>query len=414
MANILYWVIIAIVVAEFCFDCLLRHLNVKASKQPIPKELAGLYDEATYKKQQAYSGEKRRVGTIGSVVSTCVTLGLFASGGFAVFDGWVRSLTSCEVLMAVLFVLIISVIDTVVDIPFSYYSTFVIEEKFGFNKMTRKMFWTDLLKEFAISMVLTSLIIAAVVWIYGLIPEWFWLAAWAVICLFNLFMQYIYTDFIVPMFNKLTPMEDGELRSAIEAFAQSVDFRLENIYMMDSSKRSSHGNAYFSGWGKRKKVVIYDTLAQQLTTEQIVAVLAHEIGHQKKGHIMKSTVISLGLMLLTLWLFSLVINNKNVAMAAGCTEPSFWINMTVFSMLYTPITMLTGMAMNVLSRRNEWEADEFARSHGKGKAISEALKAMSKHSLVNLTPHPLVVFMEFSHPTLLERVKHLDPPQPSR
>lgn len=408
MANILYWTIIVIVVAEFAFDCVLRYLNIKASKQPIPKELEGLYDEETYKKQQAYTGERRRVSLLGSVLNTCITLGIFAFGGFALFDGWVREVTSHPVLMAILYMLIFNVIGMIVDVPFSYYNTFTIETKYGFNRMTKKLFWTDLLKGTALSIVITSIIIGAVVWIYGMIPQWFWLVAWAVIGCFQLFMQYIYTDFIVPMFNKLSPLEDGELRSAIEDFAKKTNFSLENIYMQDSSKRSTHGNAYFSGWGKRKKVVIYDTLTEQLSTEQIVAVLAHEIGHQKHGHMTKMVVMMLSMMLLTLWLFSLVIDSKDVAMAAGCELPSFHINIMVFSMLFTPISMLTDMFTAIISRRHEWEADEFARVHGQGKGISEALKKMSKHSLANLTPHPLVVFMEYSHPTLLDRVKHLE------
>lgn len=408
MANILYWTIIVIVVAEFAFDCVLRYLNIKASKQPIPKELEGLYDEETYKKQQAYTGERRRVSLLGSVLNTCITLGIFAFGGFALFDGWVREVTSHPVLMAILYMLIFNVIGMIVDVPFSYYNTFTIETKYGFNRMTKKLFWTDLLKSTALSIVITSIIIGAVVWIYGMIPQWFWLVAWAVIGCFQLFMQYIYTDFIVPMFNKLSPLEDGELRSAIEDFAKKTNFSLENIYMQDSSKRSTHGNAYFSGWGKRKKVVIYDTLTEQLSTEQIVAVLAHEIGHQKHGHMTKMVVMMLSMMLLTLWLFSLVIDSKDVAMAAGCEMPSFHINIMVFSMLFTPISMLTDMFTAIISRRHEWEADEFARVHGQGKGISEALKKMSKHSLANLTPHPLVVFMEYSHPTLLDRVKHLE------
>lgn len=408
MANILYWTIIVIVVAEFAFDCVLRYLNIKASKQPIPKELEGLYDEETYKKQQAYTGERRRVSLLGSVLNTCITLGIFAFGGFALFDGWVREVTSYPVLMAILYMLIFNVIGMVVDVPFSYYNTFTIETKYGFNRMTKKLFWTDLLKGTALSIVITSIIIGAVVWIYGMIPQWFWLVAWAAIGCFQLFMQYIYTDFIVPMFNKLSPLEDGELRSAIEDFAKKTNFSLENIYMQDSSKRSTHGNAYFSGWGKRKKVVIYDTLTEQLSTEQIVAVLAHEIGHQKHGHMTKMVVMMLSMMLLTLWLFSLVIDSKDVAMAAGCEMPSFHINIMVFSMLFTPISMLTDMFTAIISRRHEWEADEFARVHGQGKGISEALKKMSKHSLANLTPHPLVVFMEYSHPTLLDRVKHLE------
>lgn len=404
----LYYIIIFIVVAEFAFDCVLRYLNIKASKQPIPKELEGLYDDDTYRRQQAYAAERRRVGTIASVINTCITLSIFAFGGFALFDGWVRSVTDWPVLMAILYMLIFNVIGTIIDVPFGYYSTFTIETKYGFNRMTKKLFWTDLVKSTLLSTAITSLIIGVVVWIYGMMPEWFWLVAWAVVGAFQLFMQYVYTDLIVPLFNKLTPMPEGELRDAISEFAAKTDFKLMNIYLQDSSKRSTHGNAYFSGWGKRKKVVIYDTLTQQLTTEQIVGVLAHEIGHQKNGHIVKSTITGLAMMLFTLWLFSLVIDSVAIAEAAGCSQPSFHINVMVFGMLYTPLSMITGTLMAVWSRRHEWEADEFACKHGYGKAVSEALKAMSKHSLANLTPHPLVVFMEYSHPTLRDRVRHLE------
>ena len=223
-----------------------------------------------------------------------------------------------------------------------------------------------------------------------------------------LVLQFFYSDIIVPLFNKQTPLVAGELRTAIEDFARSVDFKIENIYVIDGSKRSSKANAYFTGFGAKKRIVLYDTLMEQLSTEEIVAVLAHEIGHYKHRHILKSIVWALLLNLAMFYLFSIVIDSPEIAAAAGCNEPSFHINMTVFMLLFTPIQVLTSMLENIVSRHNEWQADEFARIHDKGNALGSALRKMSAKSLSNLTPHPVVVFTQYSHPTLLQRVEHLE------
>ena len=222
-----------------------------------------------------------------------------------------------------------------------------------------------------------------------------------------LFFQYFYSVLLVPLFNKQTPLPEGELRDAIEAFAAKVDFRLKNIYVIDGSKRSTHSNAYFTGWGRQKRVVLYDTLMDQLTTEEIVGVLAHEIGHYKHRHIIQSVLIGIVTSLVTLYLFGLVIDNQAIAVAAGSTEPSFYVNLTVFSLIYSPLTMLLGIVSNMWSRHNERQADVFARQHGVGSDEANALKKMSAKSLSNLTPHPFVVFVNYSHPTLAERVERL-------
>lgn len=404
----IYWIIILIILLEFAYNLTLRRLNIKASRQPIPKVLEGIYDEAAYKRQQEYTSTKRRFGLISESFGVVLSLILFCGGFYAMFDSWARMVSDSPIIMALVFMGIFLIISTVTDVPFGYYNTFVIETRFGFNKMTRRLFFTDLLKGLALNTVISGVILVAVVWLYTLTAQWFWLLAWGVISLFTLFMQFFYSELIVPLFNKQTPLPEGELRTAIEEFAKKAEFRLNNIYMMDSSKRSSHGNAYFTGWGSKKRIVLYDSLIQQLTTDEIVGVLAHEIGHYKKGHIVKSTVTALLMNLITLWLFSLVIDSHDIAAAAGCDEPSFHVNIMVFSMLFSPITILTGLLENIWSRRHEWEADEFACLHGRGKDVSSALKAMSKHSLSNLTPHPWVVFMEYSHPTLKDRVEHLE------
>jgi len=406
--SALFWIIVAIVVAEFVYTVVLNVLNRRASHRPIPQRLEGVYDKAAYRKQQAYSRENSRMGLFSTCVDTALLLGLFALGGFAWFDSLARSVSGNPIVMALVFFGLFYVVDWMVGLPFSIYSTFHIEEKYGFNRTTPRLFAMDALKGMGLSIVLYGLLIGVVVWIYGLIPQYFWIVAWGVLSVMMLVLQFFYSDVIVPLFNKQTPLAEGELRTAIEGFAGKVDFRLDNIYVIDGSRRSSKANAYFTGFGAKKRVVLYDTLTEQLTTEEIVAVLAHEIGHYKHHHILKSIVWALLLNLAMFYLFSIVIDSREIAAAAGCSEPSFHINMTVFMLLFTPIQVLTSMLENIVSRRNEWQADEFARKHGVGDVLGSALRKMSAKSLSNLTPHPVVVFTQYSHPTLLQRVEHLE------
>ncbi len=405
---ILYWIIIFIVLAEFAYSITLSVLNRKASHQPIPALLKGIYDAAEYARQQAYLRENSRFGVVSNIVNTTLLLCLFALGGFAWMDSYARSLTSNPVLIALLFFFIFYILDWVVGLPFSVYDTFHIEAKYGFNRTTPRLFVMDTIKGFFVSLLIYGILMGLVVWIYGLIPDYFWLVAWAVVSVLTLILQFLYSDVIVPLFNKQTPLAEGELRTAIETFARNVGFKLQNIYVIDGSKRSSKANAYFTGFGSRKRIVLYDTLMEQLTTDEIVAVLAHEIGHYKHHHIIKDMASALILNFVMFYLFSLVIDNKEIAAAAGCDVPSFHINMTVFMLLFTPIQIIISLISNVLSRRHEWEADEFACQYGLGKNLCSSLKKMSAQSLSNLTPHPVVVYTQYSHPTLLQRVEHFE------
>lgn len=404
----LYYIIIFIVLIQFLFQLTMIVLNAKASKLPIPEQLSDIYDAEQYRKQQAYSHENRRVGFLSTSVDTMLTLCLFAFGGFALIDTWVRGFVTDSAIVCVLFMYAITLLTTVFEIPFSVYSTFWIEQRHGFNRTTPKLFVQDQIKGLLLSMLFTGLILGALVKIYEYIPEWFWLLAWGVVALFTLCMQLLYSDLIVPLFNKQKPLDEGELRTAIEDFAAKAKFNLKDIYVVDSSKRSTKANAYFTGFGPRKRIVLYDTLIEQLTTEEIVAVLSHEIGHYKHRHVLKGTVRGLLQMLITLYVFGLVIDSPLIAEAAGCSQPSFHINLIVFSFIYSGINMLVYPLENVMSRHDEWQADEFAKVHGLGTALISALKKMSQHSLSNLTPHPVVVFFEYSHPTLLQRVMHME------
>ena len=407
MASMLYWLVIAIVLAEFVWSTVLTLLNIKASHGPVPDVLQGLYDEARYRKQQDYAMTNRKFSLISDLVSTLVTLAIFAFGGFGLFDAAARAVSGHPVVQALVFWGIFYLLSWVISIPFDLYRTFVIEQRFGFNRTTPGLFAADAVKSLLMNMLIMGAVLALCAWIYTLAPRWFWLIAWGAVTLFSLFMQYFYSQLIVPLFNKQTPLPEGELRDAIEAFAARVDFRLDNIYVNDSSKRSSRSTAYFTGFGRKKRVVLYDTLMEQLSTEEIVGVLAHEIGHYKHRHIILSSLEGFATNLLMFWLFSLFIGSEELAAAAGCQAASFHVNLAVFSLIYTPLSLLLDIATNVISRRHERQADAFAAAHGLGHAEASALKKMSAKSLANLTPHPLVVFTEYSHPTLAERVRAL-------
>lgn len=407
MAAALYWLVIAIVLAEFVWSTVLTLLNIRASRRPVPELLKDLYDAARYRKQQDYAMTNRKFSLISDLVSTLVTLAIFAFGGFGLFDTVARAVSSHPVVQALVFWGIFYLLSWVISIPFDLYRTFVIEQRFGFNRTTPGLFAADAVKSLLMNMLIMGAVLALCAWIYTLAPRWFWLIAWSAVTLFSLFMQYFYSQLIVPLFNKQTPLPEGELRDAIEAFAARVDFRLDNIYVIDSSKRSSKSNAYFTGFGRKKRVVLYDTLMEQLSTEEIVGVLAHEIGHYKHRHIILSSLEGFATNLLMFWLFSLFIGSDDLASAAGCQAASFHVNLAVFSLIYTPLSLLLDIVTNVISRRHERQADDFAAAHGLGHAEASALRKMSAKSLANLTPHPLVVFTEYSHPTLAERVRAL-------
>ena len=407
LSQILHWLIIAFILADFAIETWLTVLIVKASKWPVPKVLEGLYDDEKYRKQQAYASEKRRVDLLSSVISLALTLGLFAFGGLAWMDELVRGVSDNEIIRSLLFIGAIVIVGLIIGIPISIYDTFSIEARYGFNKTTPGTFVGDFFKSLLLTVIIGGGILALANWIYILNPKWFWLIAFAVITGISLFFTYFYSEIIVPLFNKQKPLEDGELRTAIEEFSRKAGFQLKNIYVMDESKRTTKANAYFTGFGKKKRVVLFDTLIEQLTTEEIVAVLAHEIGHYKKGHVVKSLVTDSLRNLVTFWLVSLFLGSETIAAAAGCAEPSFYVNLIVFGMLLTPLGIILDLIDNCVSRKHEWQADAFAKHYGCGPAEASGLKKMSAHALSNLTPHPIVVKFEYSHPTLADRVEYL-------
>jgi STE24 endopeptidase len=327
--------------------------------------------------------------------------------GFAYVNQVALSFTSQPILVGLLFFGILFIASDILSTPFSYYATFVIEEKFGFNKTTKKLFWLDKFKGWLIGAILGGVILSLIIWFFQKFPETFWIYAWILISVFSLVMNMFYTKLIVPLFNKQTPLEQGSLRDKIENYAEKVGFQLDNIFVIDGSKRSTKANAYFSGFGAQKQITLYDTLINDLEENEIVAVLAHEVGHYKHKHIIYNLIISVITTGFTLWVLSLLIGNPLLYQALGVEQPGFHIGLVAFGLLYAPISTLTGLLMNKLSRKFEYQADNYASATFKAEFLLSALKKLSRKSLSNLTPHPLYVKVHYSHPSLLQRVKNL-------
>ncbi|WP_179352814.1 M48 family metallopeptidase [Winogradskyella vidalii] len=406
-AQTLFYIIIAIIIINFIVDKVLDAINAKHYNDPIPEELNDVYDKTEYKKSQAYKAVNYKFGVWTSLFSFILTLGFLLLDGFEYVDNIARSYSDNPIIIALIFFGIIMIASDIITTPFGYYKTFVIEEKFGFNKTTKKTFVLDKLKGLLMTVLIGGGLIALIVWFYQITGNQFWLYAWGIVTVFTVFMNMFYSKLIVPLFNKQTPLEDGELRTKISTYAASVGFNLEKIFIIDGSKRSTKANAYFSGFGNEKRVTLYDTLVNDLDDEEIVAVLAHEVGHYKKKHIIFNLVSSILLTGLTLFILSVFISNPLLSNAIGVETPSFHVGLIAFGLLYSPISELTGLIMNYMSRVFEYQADDYAKNTYKAEPLITSLKKLSKNSLSNLTPHKAYVFMHYSHPTLLERVNNL-------
>ena len=406
-ADILFYIIIIIISVNFIKDKIINAINAKHFNDAIPNALKNVYDEDAYKKSQDYKATNYKFGIWSSLFSISLTLGFLFLDGFEYVDAIARNYSNQPIIIALIFFGIIMMASDIITTPFSYYKTFVIEEKFGFNKTTIKLFVLDKLKGLVIMAVIGGGILALIIWFYELTGQHFWLYAWATVTVFTVFMNMFYAKLIVPLFNKQTPLQDGDLRRKISEYANSVGFNLDKIFIIDGSKRSTKANAYFSGFGREKRVTLYDTLVNDLDDEEIVAVLAHEVGHYKKKHIIFNLITSILLTGVTLYILSIFISNPLLSNAIGVEIPSFHVGLIAFGLLYSPISEITSLGMNYISRVFEYQADDYAKNTYKAEPLISALKKLSKNSLSNLTPHKAYVFMHYSHPTLLERVCNL-------
>ena len=401
------FIFIGLTIFNFLFTTVLEYLNDKNWKESIPNDLEGFYDSDKYQKAKNYKIERGKISLLNSSISFIITLLMLFFFGFGLISEYAVSFSDSSIIQSCIFFMIFHLLTTFLGMPFSYYSTFFIEEKYGFNKTTLKIFIVDKIKGLFISslfiIVLTSLAVVSIEYF----STGFWIWLWIGLSLFMVFLNMFYADLIVPIFNKLTPLENGELRSKIESYSKKVGYSLKNIFVIDGSKRSTKANAFFSGLGPRKTIALYDTLIEKHTDEELVSVLAHEVGHFKKKHILISmflTILQLGIMC---YLFELCMNMEVIASSLGSSKMNFHIGIIAFSFLYSPIGLITGILMNILSRKNEYEADKFAKDTYNGNFLELALKKLSVDSLSNLYPHPLYVFVHYSHPPLLKRLARL-------
>ncbi len=404
--NIIAIIILAAILIDFILGVISNRLNLKALSKKLPEEFEGVYDEQTYAKSQEYTRVQTKFGFLTGTFDLILLLVFWFAGGFNWLDQWARGFEFGVIVTGLIFIGVLILAKTIISLPFSIYSTFVIEEKFGFNKTTPKVFVLDRLKGLMLTIVIGAPLLAAIIAFFEFGGTWAWLYAWLAVTAFLLVMQYIAPNWIMPLFNKFEPLKDDELRKAIEEYAEKVDFPLQDVSVMDGSKRSSKSNAFFTGFGKNKKIALFDTLIEKHTTEELVAVLAHEIGHYKKKHIVKNMAISILHTGIMFGLLSIFLQVPALFEAFFMEEMSVYAGLLFFGLLYSPVETILSIGMQILSRKHEYEADEFAaKTISNEEEMVNALKKLSKDNLSNLTPHPFYVFLNYSHPPVLKRIK---------
>lgn len=397
--------IVGLLIFDFVINKYLGYLNKKSFKEKMPHELNDIFTEEKYNKARSYYIENHKFEALNSTFSLVLMLLMLNVKGFAFVDGFARSFTQNEVLVSLLFFGILGIASDLLNFPFEWYDTFVIEKKYGFNKTTLSTFVLDKIKAYALMLVLGGGLGYLIISIYNQTGENFWWITWLIVSGFSILMAAFYTNLILPIFNKLTPMEENSLKAKIKEYAEKVDFKLDNIFVLDGSKRSTKSNAFFTGFGAVKKIVLYDTLIEQQNENEITAVLAHEVGHYKKKHIQQSIIISVITTGITLYLLAIFLKYPIFSEALGVEKHSFHIGILVFGMLFSPISFLTEIFSSYLSRKNEYEADKYASETYDGEALVSALKKLSVENLSHPTPHPLVVKLSYSHPTVLQRIE---------
>ncbi len=404
--NIYAIVILSALFIDYLIGLITNIKNLKSLSPELPAEFEGVYDAETYAKSQQYTRVRTQFGLITGTFDLFLLLVFWFYGGFNVLDQWLRGFPFSDLVNGLLFIGILLIAKSIISLPFSIYSTFVIEEQFGFNKTTPKTFFVDLIKGLLLGALIGIPLLAGILAFFMYAGDWAWLYAWIAVTLFSLGMQYVAPTWIMPLFNKFTPLEEGELRSEIEHYTEKVDFNLSGLFVIDGSKRSSKSNAFFTGFGKNKRVALYDTLIENHTTKELVAVLAHEIGHYKKKHIVKGMVISVVHTAVLFFLLSIFLEERGLFDAFYMEEMSVYAGLVFFGMLYAPIEMLLSIFMQMSSRKHEYEADAYAvETTGNKEDIISTLKKLSKDNLSNLTPHPWYVFLNYSHPPVLQRIK---------
>jgi STE24 endopeptidase len=402
-----------IILFTIFFDLILHgiadYLNLKRLRSDLPKAFQGVYDPDSYRKSQEYLRVNTRFGWITSGFNVIVILIFWFGRGFPILDQWVRSFNFGSLISGLIYMAVLMLLRALISLPFSIYGTFVIEERFGFNKTTGSTFIADILKGLLLAILLGTPLLAGILAFFEYAGANAWWLCWIVVTLYMLGVQFIAPTWIMPLFNKFSALESGALRSAILAYAKSIKFPLKNVYVMDGSRRSKKSNAFFTGFGKHKRIVLFDTLIKQHSVSELITILAHEMGHYKKKHILQTLVFGILQMGIMLYLLSLFISYQGLFDAFYMPQKSVYAGLIFFAMLYSPLDFFMGIFMQSRSRKNETEADRFsAETTGDPQSMIAALKKLSVHNLSNLQPHPLYVFLNYSHPPVLQRIKALE------
>ena len=403
--NIFSIIILVTLAVDYLLNLVADLYNIKALDPHLPEEFEGVYDEETYEKSQRYTKVQTRYGILTSTINLAILLTFWFAGGFNWLDQIVRSWELGTIWTGLAYIGILILFKTILSLPFSIYSTFVIEERFGFNKTTPKTFVLDMVKSLGLGILLGAPLLAGILAFFTYFETYGWLYAWAAVTIFTLVIQFVAPRWIMPLFNDFKPLDEGDLQAKIHNYTEKVQFKMEGIYVMDGSKRSSKSNAFFTGFGRNKRIALFDTLINNHSDEELVAVLAHEIGHYKKKHIIKNMVTSVlqtGVMFL---LLSIFLNSQGLFEAFYMEQASVYAGLIFFGLLYAPIDMILSVIMQMVSRKHEFEADEFAATTFQREPMVQALKKLSKDNLSNLTPHPFYVFLNYSHPPVLQRIK---------
>lgn len=406
MITFLFYLILGIIVFNFTFSVILEQLNLKNRPNLLPDLISDVYDTENYLNQQNYEKEKTRFSLFESSLSSILIIIFFALKGFGYLQKFVSGIFQNQILQTLMFFAVLGIVSLILSIPFSYYDKFVIEEKYGFNKSTKKLFVFDIFKNILLAAILGGVILGVITWLYLLNPNIFWITALVLMLFFSLLMNALYSTIILPLFNRKTPLPEGDLKNKVIEFASSLGFSINNIYIIDGSKRSTKANAFFTGFGKKKRIFLYDTLTSNLSNDEIVAVLAHELGHYKKHHIWINLTSGVLQTALFLYIFSLVAQSivfTKVMGGFGDTSV-FYLSALCFALLIDPLQTILGLIINVFSRKMEYSADKYATNHGMGENLMNALKKISSLNYSNLTPHPLYVLINYSHPTLYSRL----------
>jgi len=407
--NFIGIIILMALLGEFVLNTIADMLNLSRLQKQIPKPFKDIYDDEQYRKSQDYLRVNTRFGWISSTVNLALVLIFWFAGGFSLLDNWVRSFDQGLIFSGLMFIAILGAFKAAIAIPFSVYDTFVIEQRFGFNKTTLRTFVMDHFKGLLIAIFLGVPLLCVILWFFQYAGNIAWLYCWIAVTIYSLFIHYVAPHWIMPLFNKFEALGDGRLKESIFDYARSIKFPLNNVYVMDGSKRSSKSNAFFTGFGKNKRIVLFDTLIARHTIEELVSVLAHEMGHYKKKHILKSMILGILQSGIMFYLLSIFISYERLFDAFYIENVSIYAGLVFFGMLYAPMGFFLSLITLAISRKNEYEADWFAITTTRFKdPMVAALKKLSVNNFSNLVPHPFYVFLHYSHPPVLERIKAIE------